>query len=70
MWKLEEQERAAMEGDRTKRKYNSLDAGAGVTPEEMEAYRIKKGRGDDPLAAVAEGTGPSGTSGTAGYELL
>ncbi|EFJ41682.1 hypothetical protein VOLCADRAFT_41650, partial [Volvox carteri f. nagariensis] len=51
MRKLEERERAAMEGDRSKRKYNSLEAGAGehVTPEEMEAYRIKKGRGDDPL---------------------
>ncbi len=62
--KLEERERAALEGDKAKRKYNSLaDGGAEhVTAEEMEAYRIKKGRGDDPMAAIGKGTD--------GYDLL
>lgn len=65
--KLEERERAALEGDKAKRKYNSLaDGGAEhVTPEEMEAYRIKKGRGDDPMAAMA-----AAGKGTDGYDLL
>jgi pre-mRNA-processing factor SLU7 len=75
MRKLEERERAAMEGDRSKRKFNSLEGGGGehVTPEEMEAYRIKKGRGDDPLAALVQAqTGPGSGSGTGtvGYDLL
>ncbi|KXZ44279.1 hypothetical protein GPECTOR_70g510 [Gonium pectorale] len=76
--KLEERERAAMEGERSKRKYNSLEGGGGemVTPEEMEAYRIKKGRGDDPMAAMlagqagAAGSGAGIGTGTTGYELL
>eukprot|EP00978_Attheya_sp_CCMP212_P013352 scaffold33587_cov52-Attheya_sp.AAC.4 len=37
-----------------KRKYNSMNATNDVTPEEMEAYRLKKGRGDDPMARLAE----------------
>ncbi|PNW85593.1 hypothetical protein CHLRE_03g194000v5 [Chlamydomonas reinhardtii] len=63
MKKLEEREKAAMEGDKSKRKYNSLEGAGGehVTPEEMEAYRIKKSRGDDPVAKGA---------GTDGYDLL
>eukprot|EP00538_Stauroneis_constricta_P011417 CAMPEP_0119548946 /NCGR_PEP_ID=MMETSP1352-20130426/2749_1 /TAXON_ID=265584 /ORGANISM="Stauroneis constricta, Strain CCMP1120" /LENGTH=656 /DNA_ID=CAMNT_0007594359 /DNA_START=43 /DNA_END=2010 /DNA_ORIENTATION=- len=36
--------------DDRKRKYNSLGADADVTAEEMEAYRMKKGRSDDPMA--------------------
>jgi hypothetical protein len=45
-------------------RYNSLREEAEVTPEEMEAYRLKKSRGDDPLEfinkskdAAAEGGG-------------
>ncbi|EFN52055.1 hypothetical protein CHLNCDRAFT_139273 [Chlorella variabilis] len=39
--------------DDRKRKYNSLAGQAlDVTQEEMEAYRIKKSRGDDPLAFI------------------
>lgn len=38
----------------SKRKYNSVDAGIDVTAEEMEAYRMKKERTDDPLAKLAE----------------
>jgi pre-mRNA-processing factor SLU7 len=61
--RLEERERAAMDADGSKRKYNSLDAcGEVVTAEEMEAFRIKKSRGEDPLAAQGAGTG--------GYDYL
>ena len=35
-----------------KRKYNSVDAGVDVTAEEMEAYRLRKGRSADPMANV------------------
>merc|ERR1712038_2255294 len=38
----------------SKRKYNSVDAEVDVTAEEMEAYRMKKERADDPLAKLAE----------------
>eukprot|EP00551_Chaetoceros_affinis_P004233 CAMPEP_0203663270 /NCGR_PEP_ID=MMETSP0090-20130426/914_1 /ASSEMBLY_ACC=CAM_ASM_001088 /TAXON_ID=426623 /ORGANISM="Chaetoceros affinis, Strain CCMP159" /LENGTH=617 /DNA_ID=CAMNT_0050526155 /DNA_START=241 /DNA_END=2094 /DNA_ORIENTATION=+ len=38
----------------SKRKYNSVDAEVDVTAEEMEAYRLKKERADDPLAKLAE----------------
>jgi pre-mRNA-processing factor SLU7 len=33
-----------------KRKYNSLHSDVDVTPEQMEAYRLKKERSDDPMA--------------------
>jgi pre-mRNA-processing factor SLU7 len=36
-----------------KRKYNSMDATVDVTEEEMEAYRLRKGRGSDPMADIA-----------------
>ena len=57
-----------METDERKRKYNSL-AGtiddAAMTPEEMEAYRIKKSRGgDDPMEAFKQ------NGGDGQYELL
>ncbi|KAG1663163.1 hypothetical protein FOA52_006060 [Chlamydomonas sp. UWO 241] len=63
---LEEKEKAAMEGDATKRKFNSIaDAGGElVSAEEMEAFRLKKGRTDDPLAQAAA------AAGTSGYDLL
>ncbi len=35
-----------------KRKYNSMNAEVDVTEEEMEAYRLRKERGDDPMAKV------------------
>lgn len=34
-----------------------------VTPEEMEAWRMKRGRTDDPLAGM-------GSAGTDGYDLV
>jgi pre-mRNA-processing factor SLU7 len=56
-----------VETDERKRKYNSL-AGtvdeAAMTPEEMEAYRIKKSRGDDPMEAFKR------QGGDGQYELL
>lgn len=50
-----------------KRGYNSLagESDSGVTPEEMEAYRIKKQRADDPMAAFKRNGGANGQ-----YELL
>ena len=63
MKKLDEREKAALEADGSKRKYNSLDAASeNVTAEEMEAFRLKKLRADDPMTAGASGTG--------GYDLL
>ena len=47
----EEDEAAGLERDDRKRKYNSLaGSSAGVTDEEMEAYRLRKARADDPMA--------------------
>jgi hypothetical protein len=41
-----------------------------VTPEEMEAYRLKKSRGgDDPLAAL-QAAKAAAAGGTGGYDLL
>lgn len=42
--------------DERKRKYNSMGT-ADVTEEEMEAYMLKKQRGDDPLAGLGKGVG-------------
>jgi len=47
--KAEKKEKKRHERDERKRKYNSL-ASDDVTAEEMEAYRIKKVRADDPMA--------------------
>jgi pre-mRNA-processing factor SLU7 len=67
--KLERQEREAAQAgeDERKRKFNSLaaDADGEMTAEEMEAYRLKKGRGEDPAAAFRDGG-----SGTDGYDML
>lgn len=68
--KLERQEREAEElkGDERKRKFNSLADGddQDITPEEMEAYRLKKSRGgEDPMAAFK-----GSSNGTGGYDLL
>jgi pre-mRNA-processing factor SLU7 len=35
-----------------KRKYNSVDAEVDVTEEQMEAYRMRKGRASDPMAKI------------------
>ena len=37
-----------------KRKYNSVDAQIDVTAEQMEAYRLQKGRGEDPMAKISD----------------
>jgi pre-mRNA-processing factor SLU7 len=76
MKRLEQAEREAVEAgtDERKRKFNSVGGGAGdgeaeaaPTPEEMEAYRMKKQRAEDPTAAF---TGNNGVSGTDGYDML
>lgn len=56
MKRQEEEEAAGLEQDERKRKYNSLSSGAGVTDEEMEAYRLRKARTDDPMAQHAAGS--------------
>ena len=65
-----EAEREGVELDERKRTFNSMRAGDNeVTPEEMEAYRMKKSRGlgEDPMAAAgADG----GSSGAGGYEYV
>lgn len=38
--------------DDRKRKYNSMESEVQMTAEEMEAYRQKKGRGEDPMAKI------------------
>lgn len=49
----EEADRRGAEMDDRKRGYNSISGGGmDVSVEEMEAYRLKKSRGDDPLAAI------------------
>lgn len=53
----EDEEAAALEPDERKRKYNSIaGSNAGVTDEEMEAYRLRKARADDPMAQAAGST--------------
>jgi hypothetical protein len=68
---LERQRRAAaasIETDERKRKFNSLaaEAEADVTEEDMEAFRMVKPRGEDPMAAARAAKGAA----AGGYELL
>ncbi len=55
----------AAETDERKRQYNAAGGAddAEPTPEEMEAYRLKRARADDPFAQM-------GGSGSAGYDLV
>ena len=48
---LQEEEHSTKR-DENKRKYNSLGSEVDVTEEQMEAYRLKKGRSDDPMAKL------------------
>ena len=48
--KLKESEQT--QNDDRKRKYNSVGADVDVTAEDMEAYRMTKGRTDDPMAKL------------------
>ncbi len=52
----QEKVKEALRGDeeKDKRKYNSVDANIDVTAEEMEAFRMKRQRADDPLAKLAD----------------
>lgn len=51
--KLDEREKKQLETDDRKRKYNSLSTDGGMpTEEEMEAYRMKKARDEDPMAKI------------------
>ena len=55
-------------------RYNSLREEHEVTPEEMEAYRLKKSRGDDPLefmkTAKEAAAAAAGAGGTGGYDFV
>lgn len=69
MQRLEEQERGA-EADDRKRGYHSFKAlDSEVSAEEMEAYRLKRGRTDDPAAAFLK-EGGSGAEGGSGYGFV
>ncbi len=69
--KLDAQEKALQEEGGDKRKFNSLNAvSENVTPEEMEAWRIKKARPNDPMAQVAKGTKAAGAGANADYDFL
>lgn len=51
--KLDERDKQQTEADDRKRKYNSLQTdGEMPTEEEMEAYRMKKARDEDPMAKI------------------
>ena len=51
--KLDEREKKQQETDDRKRKYNSLATNEEMpTEEEMEAYRMKKARDEDPMAKI------------------
>lgn len=51
--KLDEREKQQQQTDDRKRKYNSLTTdGEMPTEEEMEAYRMKKARDEDPMAKI------------------
>mmetsp|Transcript_11443 Transcript_11443/g.20312 ORF Transcript_11443/g.20312 Transcript_11443/m.20312 type:complete len:692 (-) Transcript_11443:205-2280(-) len=53
--KRQEEQEIGAKGEKNKRKYNSLSAEVDVTEEDMEAYRLRKGRGtEDPLANMGE----------------
>ena len=71
MKKMEAAEKAAQADGGDKRKFNSLNAvSENVTPEEMEAWRIKKQRPDDPMANVATGAKAAGTGANADYDFV
>lgn len=61
----EEAERQLSEQDERKRKYNSLADADGVTNEEMEAYRMRKARADDPMELAKQSGGAAG-----GYDYV
>ena len=67
--------RAQQPLDERKRAYNSLAADGGdgtVTAEEMEAWRLKRARAEDPLAQAGGGDGGEGGPGgsVGGYDLV
>mmetsp|Transcript_9499 Transcript_9499/g.12885 ORF Transcript_9499/g.12885 Transcript_9499/m.12885 type:complete len:567 (+) Transcript_9499:54-1754(+) len=61
--KEEEINRKGVETDDRKRGYN-VHHNTDVTDEEMEAYRLKKQRADDPMKEI------TGGSGTSGYDMV
>ena len=74
--RLEGAAAAGAETDERKRGFNSLGANAEVTAEEMEAWRLKRARADDPLNKVKEGEPAAGDGdggaggGAGGYDYV
>lgn len=55
MRRQQQQEKVVVNDGKNKRKYNSLHAEVDVTEEDMEAYRLSKGRGvEDPMAKLGK----------------
>ena len=55
MRRQQQQEKVVVNDGKNKRKYNSLHAEVDVTEEDMEAYRLSKGRGvEDPMEKLGE----------------
>mmetsp|Transcript_23039 Transcript_23039/g.32457 ORF Transcript_23039/g.32457 Transcript_23039/m.32457 type:complete len:736 (+) Transcript_23039:369-2576(+) len=50
---MEEELEQEQQQGKSKRKYNSLNVNVDVTEEDMEAYRMRKERVDDPMAKLA-----------------
>jgi pre-mRNA-processing factor SLU7 len=48
------QEKDEIEQDDRKRKYHSMNVNDKLTEEDMEAYRLKKGRSSDPMAKLGD----------------
>ena len=59
-----------MEG-KNKRGYNAAGSeGLDVTEEEMEAFRLKRVRADDPMAAFGSAAAGGGGSAPGGYDFV
>lgn len=70
MKRHEERMKNNHEDDR-KRGYNSLQDDYNVSAEDMEAYRLKKSRGDDPLQAIEKSKAMAkNRDGGGGYDLV
>jgi hypothetical protein len=58
-------ELSGFDGDERKHKFNSLNAGSyDVTAEELEAYKMSKGRSDDPMAKFQDDSDVDGSAGS------
>ena len=68
--RAEAAERGEEPGDDRKRRYNSVKDDYDVSAEDMEAYRMKKSRGDDPLAAIEAAKAAQKEQKGGGYDFV